>query len=79
MEKDRRGRFIGKPEGYGKAELGIAAFLTKPVRQSQMLDAIRIAPKTARAFEAGPEGLEFIAFGPHREADGELVDDGWAG
>ena len=42
------------------------------------LDAIRIAPKTARAFEAGPEGLEFIAFGPHHEADGELVDDGWA-
>lgn len=42
------------------------------------LDAIRIAPKTARAFEAGPDGLEFIAFGPHHEADGELVDDGWA-
>ena len=42
------------------------------------LDAIRIAPKTARAFEAGPEGLEFIAFGPHHEADGELVDDDWA-
>ena len=42
------------------------------------LDAIRIAPKTARAFEAGPEGLEFIAFGPHHEADGERVDDDWA-
>ncbi len=40
------------------------------------LDAIRVAPETARAFEAGPEGLEFIAFGPHN-ADGEPVDDGW--
>jgi hypothetical protein len=31
----------------------------------------------ARAFEAGPEGLEFIAFGPHQDADGEPVEDGW--
>jgi hypothetical protein len=42
------------------------------------LDAIRVAPEVARAFEAGPEGLEFIAFGQHRQGDGELVDDGWA-
>ena len=41
------------------------------------LDAIRIAPGVVRAFEAGPEGLEFLAVGPHREADGELVDDLW--
>jgi mannose-6-phosphate isomerase-like protein (cupin superfamily) len=43
----------------------------------QRLDAIRVAPEVARAFEAGPEGLEFIAFGPHYEADGEPVEDGW--
>jgi mannose-6-phosphate isomerase-like protein (cupin superfamily) len=41
------------------------------------LDAIRVAPEVVRAFEAGPEGLEFLAFGPHREADGETVDDPW--
>jgi mannose-6-phosphate isomerase-like protein (cupin superfamily) len=41
------------------------------------LDAIRIAPHVARAFEAGPEGLEFIAFGPRRPGDGEPVDDPW--
>jgi hypothetical protein len=41
------------------------------------LDAIRVAPGTARAFEAGPDGLELIAFGPHRAGDGELVDDPW--
>jgi uncharacterized cupin superfamily protein len=41
------------------------------------LDAIRIAPHVARAFEAGPEGLEFIAFGPHHPGDGEPVDDPW--
>jgi uncharacterized cupin superfamily protein len=41
------------------------------------LDAIRIAPATARAFEAGPEGLEFLAFGPHHPGDGEPVEDAW--
>ena len=43
----------------------------------QALDAVRVAPGVARAFEAGPEGLEFIAFGPHQDADGEPVDDSW--
>jgi quercetin dioxygenase-like cupin family protein len=41
------------------------------------LDAVRVAPQVARAFEAGPDGLEFIAFGPHHDADGEPVDDRW--
>jgi mannose-6-phosphate isomerase-like protein (cupin superfamily) len=43
----------------------------------QRLDAIRVAPEVARAFEAGPDGLEFISFGSHCEADGEPVEDGW--
>jgi quercetin dioxygenase-like cupin family protein len=42
----------------------------------RVLDAIRIAPEVARAFEAGPDGLEFIAFGPHH-SDGEPVEDPW--
>jgi quercetin dioxygenase-like cupin family protein len=41
------------------------------------LDAIRIAPEVARAFEAGADGLEFVAFGPHHDGDGEPVDDPW--
>ncbi|MEA2211452.1 MAG: hypothetical protein QOF83_1400 [Solirubrobacteraceae bacterium] len=41
------------------------------------LDAIRVDPEVARAFEAGSHGLEFLAFGPHHPADGELVDDDW--
>jgi len=40
-------------------------------------DAIRMAPGVARAFEAGPDGLEFLAAGPHRPSDGEPVDDPW--
>ncbi len=41
------------------------------------LDAIRVAPPVARAIEAGPEALEFIAVGRHHEGDGEPVDDPW--
>jgi mannose-6-phosphate isomerase-like protein (cupin superfamily) len=40
-------------------------------------DAIRIAPGVARAFEAGPDGLEFVAAGRHHPGDGEPVDDPW--
>jgi mannose-6-phosphate isomerase-like protein (cupin superfamily) len=41
------------------------------------LDCIRVAPATARAFEAGPEGLEFLAVGAHHPGDGEPVEDPW--
>ena len=41
------------------------------------LDAIRVQPEVARAFEAGGDGLEFLAFGPHHPGDGEPVDDAW--
>jgi uncharacterized cupin superfamily protein len=43
----------------------------------QPLDAIRVAPHVARAFEAGPDGLEFLAVGSHHEADGEAIVDSW--
>ncbi len=43
------------------------------------LDAIRVEPQVVRAFEAGPDGLEVLAFGPHHEGDGELIGDWWTG
>jgi uncharacterized cupin superfamily protein len=40
--------------------------------------ALRVPPSSARGFEAGPEGLEMLAFGTHTEGDrGEMVDPGW--
>ena len=39
------------------------------------LDAIRIAPGVARALEADGEGLEYLAFGPHHEGDGEILKE----
>lgn len=42
-------------------------------------DAIRVAPDTTRAFEAGPNGLELLAFGAHVDSgDVESVEGFWA-
>ncbi len=41
-------------------------------------DAIRVAPDTFRAFAAGPEGLEFLAFGTHTENDASLSEVDWS-
>jgi mannose-6-phosphate isomerase-like protein (cupin superfamily) len=44
------------------------------------MDAVRVEPTVARAFEAGADGLELLAFGPRHEKDGEVLKgDFWAG
>jgi mannose-6-phosphate isomerase-like protein (cupin superfamily) len=45
--------------GTGRVKLDDEIFDVRP------LDAIRVQPDVARAFEAGGDGLEFLAFGPH--------------
>ncbi len=40
-------------------------------------DAVRVRPGVGRAFEAGPDGLQVLIFGPHVEADGEMLQDFW--
>jgi mannose-6-phosphate isomerase-like protein (cupin superfamily) len=57
--------------GSGKVKLGDELF------DVHARDAIRVAPDVARAFEAGPDGLEFLATGPHYPGDGVPVDDPW--
>jgi uncharacterized cupin superfamily protein len=42
------------------------------------LDAVRVSPGVARAFEGGPDGLHVLIFGPRVESDGEMVQDFWA-
>jgi hypothetical protein len=43
------------------------------------LDAVRVARETARAFEAGPDGLELLAVGAPNTGPGdvELLQDWW--
>jgi uncharacterized cupin superfamily protein len=53
--------------------------LDDDVHEVEAMDAIRVAPTTARAFEAGPEGLELLVFGPHHDRDGEILSgDFWS-
>jgi mannose-6-phosphate isomerase-like protein (cupin superfamily) len=40
-------------------------------------DAVRISPGVTHAVEAGPDGCEFLAFGPRHAGDGEMVQDFW--
>jgi mannose-6-phosphate isomerase-like protein (cupin superfamily) len=40
-------------------------------------DAIRVAPRTKRAFEGGPDGIEFLAFGAGESGDAEMHEDFW--
>ncbi|HLH13442.1 MAG TPA: cupin domain-containing protein [Solirubrobacteraceae bacterium] len=41
------------------------------------LDAIRVEPPVRRAFEAGPDGLALLVFGPHHDKDGEVLEGFW--
>ncbi len=41
------------------------------------LDAIRVAPGVTRQFEAGGQQLDYLAFGPQYQGDGEIVHDWW--
>jgi mannose-6-phosphate isomerase-like protein (cupin superfamily) len=52
--------------------------LDDEIRDVGPLDAIRISPQVARAFEAGPDGLELLVFGPRHQGDGEVLSgDFW--
>lgn len=51
------------------------------VHEVAQWDAVRVGPETMRAFEAGPDGLEFIAFGAPNTGgrDVDMVPGWWEG
>jgi quinol monooxygenase YgiN/mannose-6-phosphate isomerase-like protein (cupin superfamily) len=55
--------------GSGRITVDDDAFALQP------LDAVRVAPGSAREFEAGSAGLEVLAFGSHIPGDGEMVSE----
>ena len=57
--------------GSGHIKLGDEIVEVKP------WDAIRVAPSTPRAFEGGPDGLEFLAFGAGASGDAETLEGFW--
>jgi mannose-6-phosphate isomerase-like protein (cupin superfamily) len=60
--------------GTGRAKLG------DEIVSLSALDALRVAPQTMRALEAGPEGLEVVVFGAPRgeRNDAEMAAGWWA-
>jgi mannose-6-phosphate isomerase-like protein (cupin superfamily) len=52
--------------------------LEDEIQEIGPMDAIRVSAELARAFEAGPEGLELLVFGPRHGGDGEVLsEDFW--
>jgi mannose-6-phosphate isomerase-like protein (cupin superfamily) len=49
--------------------------LDDKVEEIGPLDAVRIGPSVTRGFEAGDEGLEFLAVSPRAKGDAEIVED----
>jgi hypothetical protein len=43
----------------------------------ETMDAVRVAPEVIRAFEAGSDGIEVLAFGPRHDGDGEIIQGWW--
>jgi mannose-6-phosphate isomerase-like protein (cupin superfamily) len=53
--------------------------LDDEIVEVERLDALRVSPEVTRAFEAGPDGLEVLVFGPRCDGDGDLVNGWWPG
>jgi quercetin dioxygenase-like cupin family protein len=51
--------------------------LEDELRELVARDVVRVAPHVTRGFEAGPDGLELLAFGARHAGDGEIVQDFW--
>jgi uncharacterized cupin superfamily protein len=58
--------------GSGRIRLG------DEVREIGQWDAIHVSPQTFRAFAAGPDGLELLAFGTHTENDASMGQVDWS-
>jgi uncharacterized cupin superfamily protein len=54
------------------------AKLDAQIVELRTLDAIRVAPGVTRAFQAGPDGLELLAFGPRHDGDGDVLPGWWS-
>jgi uncharacterized cupin superfamily protein len=51
--------------------------LDDTLEELRPLDAVRVSRGVARSFQAGPDGLTVLVFGPHVKDEGELVADFW--
>ncbi len=73
-------RHAKQEELYVVVDGGGRMKLDGEVIELQQWDAVREPPTTTRAFEAGPDGLEFLAYGAPiaEESDAEVVQGWWS-
>ena len=73
-------RHARQEELYVIVEGGGRMKLEDEVVDVRQWDAVRVAPGTMRAFEAGPEGLELLAYGAPiaEEPDVEMAPGWWS-
>lgn len=70
-------RHTGQEEFYVVLSGGGSITLEEETRPLEQWDVVRVAPTVARAFEAGPDGLEFLAFGAGESGDAEMLESFW--
>lgn len=57
--------------GSGRGKVG------DEIVELETWDALRVDAETWRAFEGGPDGLEYLAFGGPRDESGEMDQEFW--
>ena len=66
------------PEAEAHTPYGMTEVLPVADISLTELDAIRVSPGVTRQFEGGPDGLEYIVFGPRHDSDGEIFPGWWS-
>jgi mannose-6-phosphate isomerase-like protein (cupin superfamily) len=70
-------RHEDQEEFYVVLSGGGSVTLDGETRELKPWDVVRVAPGTARGFESGPDGLEFLAFGAGAEGDATIIETFW--
>jgi len=72
-------RHAKQEELYVVVEGGGRVKLDDEIRDVRRWDVVRVGPQTMRCFEAGPDGIAFLAYGATigEESDSEIVPGWW--
>ena len=70
-------RHAAQEEVYVVVEGGGRIKIEDDVKDVAQWDAVRVGPNEARAFEAGADGITFIAIGAGEKNDAEMIPNWW--
>jgi uncharacterized cupin superfamily protein len=81
LKPDARGGFAHRhkqdEEVYVVLDGSGRALVEGDVLELAPWSVLRVSPGALRAFEAGRDGMEFLAFGTHSEDDAEVLEAEW--